>query len=105
MKKSSRHGTVDFYRFRRLLLVFRRDLPAVSKAIATACCCGWPSLFSLRILLPTVFWDRPLLSGMMEPLVTGIWRLLPDLHLQLAAGICRPYPVLDLPGHRLGCCP
>ena len=39
------------------------DLPADSRAIATACFWGLPSFTSLLIFLDTTFWDDPLAKG------------------------------------------
>ena len=39
------------------------DLPAGSKAIATACFWGLPSFTSLLIFWDTTFWDDPLCNG------------------------------------------
>jgi hypothetical protein len=53
-----------FERFDFLLLLL---LPALLKAIATACFCGLPALISVLMLELTVLRDDPFLSGMAPP--------------------------------------
>ena len=48
-------------------LDFLRDRPALDRAAATACFCGWPALIISRILEETVFLDLPDLRGMGAP--------------------------------------
>jgi hypothetical protein len=46
------------------------DWPALLRAIATACFCGFPAFISVRILAEMAFFDEPLRRGIgSDPLV------------------------------------
>lgn len=44
------------------------DLPALERAIATACFCGLPAAISVLMFLDTVFLELPVFNGIIYPL-------------------------------------
>jgi hypothetical protein len=61
----ARNAVLDYFeRLDALLLLL---LPALLRAMATACFCGLPAFISVLMLELTVLRDDPFLSGMSEP--------------------------------------